>query len=92
MLVIVFLLLASPVLAQDGPSKLCIVAAAEQLPKVPGIAIVASRTKSERPEGGVPMMSVELDVKIAAIDATYSFLCGTPQGRPVRAKMLGLIR
>jgi hypothetical protein len=61
------------------PDKLCIFAAAQKLPAIPGIVIVASRVIQAQlgpkatPESSTRM--VEIDTKAAAQDATFQFIC-----------------
>ncbi len=93
---LISIVLISPALAQSGNSileKSCVLAAAEKLPNIPGIAIVSSRTKPRaRASKSEPAVTdVEIDVTAAGLDATYSFLC-TPQGKTVFVVGLGLAR
>ncbi|QND73151.1 hypothetical protein [Tardiphaga robiniae] len=59
--------------------KGCILAAAERLPRIPGIQIGATKTADlpveYKPSPGVYMTMVEIAAKAAGQDATYSFLC-----------------
>lgn len=52
----------------------CIFAAAQKLPLIPGLAITGSRFDLQKNVkfGGI----VEIDVRAAAQDATFSFCCG----------------
>ncbi len=86
----------SPALAQSDNSlleKTCILAAAEKLPNIPGMTILASRTKPRaRASKSEPAVTdVEIDVKAAGLDATYTFLC-TPQGKDVFVLRIGVTR
>ena len=74
------LLMASAAHAESVPEKLCIFAAAQKLPAIPGLTIIASRLKPLPPDlqqkqtiNTVGM--VEIDVKAAGQDATFSFIC-----------------
>ena len=57
----------------------CILAAAEHLPRIPGISIEASRAVPLSPQHkkvpGVYQMTVEIDARGAGVAATYRFLC-----------------
>jgi hypothetical protein len=71
--------------------KLCIFSAAEKLPSIPGLEITASRVKplppdprrrSENPSK-VSAVKVEIDIKAAAQEGTYEFVCSRAPGQPV---------
>lgn len=59
--------------------KSCILAAAERLPRIPGIEIIASRAKPVptdfNPSPGTFMTLVEIDAKAAGLNETYNFVC-----------------
>jgi hypothetical protein len=59
--------------------KTCILAAAERLPRIPGIEIIASRAKPVPTEfktsPGAFMTLVEIDAKAAGLNETYNFVC-----------------
>ena len=84
---------ASCACAQSIPEKLCIFSAAQKLPSIPGLLIVASRVKElsseARTKGAPPSVTVEIDVKAAAQEATYSFICRS-NDRFAIAKFVGL--
>ena len=71
--------------------KLCIFSAAEKLPSIPGLEITASRVKSLPPEprkrsenpSKVSAVKVEIDIKAAAQEGTYEFVCSRAPGQPV---------
>lgn len=66
--------------------KPCIMAAAEYLPRVPGIDIQASRTKplpaeiTAKLDQSIYHAIVELDAKAAGIAETYRFVCSAAAG------------
>ena len=71
--------------------KLCIFSAAEKLPSIPGLEITASRVKplppdprrrSENPSK-VSAVKVEIEIKAAAQEGTYEFVCSRAPGQPV---------
>lgn len=82
--------------ADDRVPKLCIMSAAQRLPPIPGIAITASRVSPMPPDGktqpDVEMLLVEIDVRAAAQDATYQFVCAAGAGKPVQTSPVGLLR
>lgn len=61
--------------------KPCILAAAEHLPRIPGIEIIASRTKAlpadlqAKLDHGLFHTLVEIDAKAAGQDTTFQFFC-----------------
>ncbi len=61
--------------------KTCISTAAERLPRVPGIAISASRTVPVPAEMAAKLdpklfhAIVEIDAQVAGVDTTYKFIC-----------------
>jgi hypothetical protein len=78
--------------------KLCIFSAAEKLPSIPGLEITASRVKplptevrkrSEHPSK-VSAVKVEIDIKAAAQEGTYEFVCSRAPGQPVFISPAGL--
>ena len=78
-LVIGILFLSVPALAQNAPSilqKACIVAAAEKLPKVPGIEILGTRIRTFKTiYGSSENETIDIDIKAAGLTVTYSFGC-----------------
>jgi hypothetical protein len=81
--------------SQTLEEKLCILRAAQILPNIPGLTITASRTK-DPPQGTKPrkdtrFLSVEIDVRAAAQDVTFSYLCGLSRGTAI-AEPTGLAR
>jgi hypothetical protein len=75
------ILLATTASADTISEKSCIFGAAQKLPVIPGITIVASRLKDTPPEdmpkqvrGARPPQIIEIDVTAAGQDATFSFL------------------
>jgi hypothetical protein len=66
--------------AESVPDKLCIFAAAQKLPAIPGLTIIASRLKPLPPDLQQKQTvntagMVEIDVKAAGQDATFTFIC-----------------
>jgi hypothetical protein len=59
--------------------KSCILAAAERLPRIPGIEIISSRAKPVpddfKQSPGTYMTIVEIDAKAAGLNVTYNFVC-----------------
>lgn len=59
--------------------KGCILAAAERLPRIPGIQITSSKAldlpPAHKPPAGAFMGLVEIGAKAAGQDVTYSFIC-----------------
>jgi hypothetical protein len=57
----------------------CILAAAERLPRIPGITIEASRAvplpSGFKKELGLYQTIIEIDAKAAGVSATYRFAC-----------------
>jgi hypothetical protein len=78
--------------------KLCIFSAAEKLPSIPGLVITGSRVKPLQPEPRKPSekpskvsaVKVEIDIKAAAQEGTYEFVCSSAPGRPVFVTPAGL--
>ena len=78
--------------------KLCIFSAAEKLPSIPGLAITASRVKPLPPEARkrsenpskVWAVKVEIDIKAAAQEGTYEFICSRGPGQPVFITPVGV--
>ncbi|MBR1142718.1 hypothetical protein [Bradyrhizobium sp. AUGA SZCCT0431] len=64
---------------KDQLEKSCILAAAERLPRIPGIEIIGYRTKplptEFKPTPGTYMTLVEIDAKAAGLNETYNFVC-----------------
>jgi hypothetical protein len=60
--------------------KACILAAAENLPRIPGIEITGSRVSplpaEHKSEPHIFMMLVHIDAKAAGQTVTYNFMCG----------------
>lgn len=84
--------------ADNLSEKACIFAAAQKLPFIPGMTIVAGRVKDLPPElqqkqvsGGSSTRLVEIDVNAAGQDATYSFVC-IANGRITIASPMGITR
>lgn len=90
-----WLLVVQPALAQpkvetkDTQAKLCILSAAQKLPLVPGLVIVASRNIADR---DLSNSTVELDFKAAAQEGTFSFACTWAVGKPTFVTLIGLAR
>lgn len=82
--------------ADSMNEKLCIFAAAKQLPQIPGLVITRSGTREMPPEHkknpGITNLMVEIEVKAAAQDAVFSFVCGFAPGKPHIAIAVGLSR
>jgi hypothetical protein len=61
----------------------CIFLAADRLPKIPGLTIVASRARPhpdvKAPKGAVSI-AVEIDVNAGGHDGTFAWFCGSPPG------------
>src|SRR5688572_1050734 len=70
--------------------KLCIFSAAEKLPSIPGLEITGSRVQPLPPEARkrsenptkVSAVKVEIDIKAAAQEGTYEFVCSRGPGQP----------
>jgi hypothetical protein len=84
--------------AETISEKACIFAAAQKLPFIPGMTVIASRVKELPPElqqkqagGGSSTKMVEIEVNAAAQDATYSFIC-IANGRITLATPMGITR
>ncbi len=83
-------LFGSAAWAQSAGEKQCVLLAAQNLPRIPGISIVSSRTGPvaekllplhRRPKDADTML-VEIDAKAAGVDTTVRFLCvATHDGR-----------
>lgn len=58
----------------DLSDKLCVNAAARQLPIIQGLVVTASRTKHAGPKESDTKV-VEIDVRVAGQDTTYGFAC-----------------
>ena len=89
---IVICVFVSRVNAQPSEEdKLCIFSAAEKLPSIPGLEITASRVKPLPPDprrrsespSKVSAVKVEIDIKAAAQEGTYEFVCSRGPGQPV---------
>lgn len=84
-------------LALTPAEKACIFSAAGKLPAIPGLTIIGSRLsplpkelkKSSKDDRAV---LVEIDVKAAAQEATFAFICGTEPNVPAIAVPAGLLR
>ena len=75
------LLLAAGAEAQTVAEKLCILGAAQKLPPVPGLVIAGSKVTAPPKEISLSGdVGVELSVKAAGVDATFSFICRMSSG------------
>jgi hypothetical protein len=86
-----------PALAQSLTEKLCIFAAARQMPAIPGLVIMASRIKDTpkdlvSKDGSTTNLMTEIDVNAAGVSATFTFVCATGPGKPVFAQSVGMAR
>ena len=78
--------------------KLCIFSAAEKLPSIPGLEITASRVKPLPPDprrrlenpSKVSAVKVEIDIKAAAQEGTYEFVCSRAPGQPAFITPVGV--
>jgi hypothetical protein len=93
---LVTLLYASTLHAQTITEKLCIIAAAQDLPRVPGLEIKASRITAPPPDytknGDITYLGAELDVVAAGQSMTFGFACGTSAQQQTFTRPLGIIR
>ena len=92
LITIVICVVASEANAEPSQEdKLCIFSAAEKLPSIPGLEITASRVKPLPPDprrrsespSKVSAVKVEIDIKAAAQEGTYEFVCSRAPGQPV---------
>jgi hypothetical protein len=70
---------AAPAETFPEARRACTLKAAETLPRIPGLAIKATRTKEmPRPArwDGPPPIRVEVDIMAAGQTETYAYLCG----------------
>lgn len=89
--VLALLLLTAPALAASGEDA-CVVASAERLPRVAGLAIKGSTVRTLTAEQAAgwrqnpsPPVLVDLKVDAAGREMTYTYLCGaTREGLFVR--------
>lgn len=77
--------------------KICILLAAEKLPFIPGLAAIASRpiplpVNMPKTDPTMALQFVEIDVKAAGQDATYTFMCSTAPGKPILVQRMGIAR
>ncbi|MGA9866455.1 MAG: hypothetical protein WBQ75_08450 [Acetobacteraceae bacterium] len=91
--------------ADDLSEKRCIYQAAQELPSIPGLLIQDSRTRPipddvrKKLTGGEQQaiddaetaMIVDIDVKAAAHDATFRFICAVA-GAKIIAEPIGIVR
>lgn len=73
--------------AAERIDKFCIFESARYLPAVPGLIIVASRAEAKP---GGRSFAIEIDIKAAGQEATYKFICVSPDGRSAVVQMNGL--
>jgi hypothetical protein len=94
-IILTALLIAFGARAETPAEKVCIFTAAQKLPPIPGLVITASSMKDVPPEmqqkPGVLSRIVEIDVKAAGQDATFSFVCATT-GNATVATPFGIAR
>jgi hypothetical protein len=80
-------------MSQGDLQKGCILAAAERLPRIPGIQIINSRISAmpseTKIEPGTYMTLVHIDAKAAGQDVTYNFLCARGARTPSIVQRLG---
>lgn len=85
---ILLLAFSTGALAEDF-EKPCILAAAEHLPRIPGIEIKASRTEPVPPAMAAPLKAalfsalVHIDTRAAGQDATFNFVCAIGKNTPI---------
>jgi hypothetical protein len=90
------LLSATTTHAQTVIEKLCIVTAAQDLPRVPGLEIKASRITVAPAEylGNQDMkyFGAEIDVVAAGQNMTFAFACGTSPRQQLFTRSIGIVR
>jgi ABC-type amino acid transport substrate-binding protein len=90
------LLCATAAHAQTVIEKLCIVTAAQDLPRVPGLEIKASRITVAPAEylGNQDMkyFGAEIDVVAAGQSMTFAFACGTSPRQQLFTRSIGIVR
>ncbi|HTG03000.1 MAG TPA: hypothetical protein VK635_02925 [Bradyrhizobium sp.] len=90
------LLCATVTHAQTVIEKLCIVTAAQDLPRVPGLEIKASRITVAPAEylGNQDMkyFGAEIDVVAAGQNMTFAFACGTSPRQQIFTRSIGIVR
>jgi len=97
-LAIAFGLTVSMARAEPASEKVCIIAAASKLPKIPDLTIVASRMMSvpvdeKQKQRGITLSgTVELDVRAAAQDVTFGFHCTVNESTGPIATPVGVLR
>lgn len=74
--------------------KICIFAAAEKLPRIPGLVITGAKT-SDVPDSlktkGISTMIVEVSFTAAGQSAIAKFVCASAPGKPPSAVPLGVL-
>jgi hypothetical protein len=90
------LLCATATHAETAIEKLCIVTSAQDLPRVPGLEIEASRITIAPAESlGNPDMKyfgAEIDVVAAGQSMTFAFACGTSPRQQIFTRSIGIVR
>jgi ABC-type amino acid transport substrate-binding protein len=90
------LLCATAAHAQTVIEKLCIITAAQDLPRVPGLEIKASRITPAPVEymGNQDMkyFGAEIDVVAAGQAMTFAFACGTSPRQQIFTRPIGIVR
>jgi hypothetical protein len=90
------LLYATASHAQTVIEKLCIITAAQDLPRVPGLEIKASRITPAPAEylGNQDMkyFGAEIDVVAAGQSMTFAFACGTSPQKQIFTRSIGIVR
>lgn len=76
-LVLLLAITAAPAVAAPREEKACVLAAAERLPRIPGLAVDKSRVRPVPVDhkGGAASMIVDIDISAAGQSDTYSYLC-----------------
>lgn len=96
LLLAALLVTADRAIAQELDPKVCILAAAEKLPHIPGLIATGGRIgqlpATFKVEPGITHVMVEIDVTAAGQLATYNFLCSASPGKPIFTQRLGLPR
>ena len=90
------LLYATASHALTAIEKLCIMTAAQELPRVPGLEIKASRITAAPADylGNQDMkyFGAEIDVVAAGQSMTYAFACGTSPQQQIFTRSIGIVR
>ena len=82
--------------AETIAEKLCIITAAQELPRVPGLEIKASRITAAPPDYAanqeMKYFGTEIDVTAAGQIMTFAFVCGTSVQQQIFTRLLGIVR